>query len=1291
MKKRARIFTLIALTLLSSIFLSNLISAQSIDSSIKKMTNVAEQYETGSINYAQLIVYMSSLSKEMAIIMGADSGQHDQTLKQEQLENALGSPTESTQWVWVEGEEREKKIDKEVPAWRKIIFDGKETQIYLSAWPSFSRSDPDKIIYRLHHDINFKSKSQEIDIESEIEKVKSLALEYSSNPTSDNLERLAEGSVNIEQTFNNQPYKNSLKCEANMNNLFGSENKRDSQKIIAQEIDFVDGEKFQSKIRLEICDDCEWHWINMNMWVDSRGKSSQIKDEGNSNSNRQQYESYSIEDFKREIQETISNAKSDLQNENFKEAMQRMQQLRPLLEVWNEKSNNVWEQFQDQYKIDFETMTQEEREECSKTYCWIKKDQERMIAQRSLQDKNHEERKQFFLNLFSEYDKKESYFSQDQWEKRLFEQFKEFGEEICTNNLDDNNNQQIDCAENQCSGKICGSETVSVVGENGQTTQEARDLYCIAGTCQAKAETNETSGPVCGNNICEENETASCSSDCAICASHEAISCDGTAIFSGVDASSCPLAPICLTETTTCETDNDCTDPLCGDSSCIEGTCQLTQLTECREPECTDGDEEIISCSSGERVVDKLCFQGIWKDTNVECPQGEEIIEGETPVVESIEGVEVEQISESVVGNACTVKSDCGNENDVCSNGICVTLPETIQEVSEEVQQSETQEQSEELITESPSEQEVQQSEIQEEQPSELDQSPPDQQEQTEQEPTITGNAISNFFRFVISGFQVEGGEGGSNGGGEGSSGSGENSGSGGESGSSGTGEGEQLSPPPNEETGEQRENRERDDRERREEEDRERRENECAERCDREFYDIKVRPYTENCIREECGQELDCNIDEVKISCEEKAKSETDENSFVNDCSTKCLAGENTWVEPERQEHKEEKFVFTVGGACRQEKDQISESIWFGGWGDEFRDFQIVKEKYYNWNGGDWCKREYENLLKQREALEKSLNEEFASWFFEDYVASSADDWENHISGIFDLYWRDVDLSRQLIERSECLENADPPSQNLINFEYETEYGSIEFWEEIKKAKISEEGEEVEIISPYMKTWLFPSRDFYKLEMKKAMESHRLPGPEGEGSSNSLTEEQRQRLIEDNILEDITHFNENFGESLVIQFKDYSTNEVVFNIYVKVNQDNLLSFEPMLPSENPAEDVRIEFDIEQLLDIVEYGESGRVELESPSWDPKPRTGAVENVVDGVKMYFMFRELMSSAITTPEEAEGLAIRFTRAFFEVVMGGDEDRQGEMQDEDNENQEQEGFEQRDPLTGNIISVY
>ena len=60
MKKRVIVLFMILLVLVP------IALAQSIENPIKKVTHHAEQYEVGNINYAQLIVYITSLSQEIA-------------------------------------------------------------------------------------------------------------------------------------------------------------------------------------------------------------------------------------------------------------------------------------------------------------------------------------------------------------------------------------------------------------------------------------------------------------------------------------------------------------------------------------------------------------------------------------------------------------------------------------------------------------------------------------------------------------------------------------------------------------------------------------------------------------------------------------------------------------------------------------------------------------------------------------------------------------------------------------------------------------------------------------------------------------------------------------------------------------------------------------------------------------------------------------------------------------------------------------------------------------------------
>src|SRR3989344_4548916 len=289
MKKEAFLL-LIFLALIPSI------TSQSIETPIQKITYHAEEYETGNINYAQLIVYTSTLSKDLAEEMGAVSQEHDVVLKAEQLESALGKPTETTKWVWLEtgdGNGHEKKLDKEVPGWRKIIFDGKKTQLWLNAWPNLMIKDDEEIlVYRLHLDTRFKSPEEQINIKGKIEEIKSIAEEYKVAPNEESLETLAKESVSAEQTFNNYFNQNPGKCEEVMSDLFGAENKRDNKKTLIEEIDFFEGDNFEAIIRLEMCDECEWSWINMDLHLESRGRFRQPEE--NRDFNPREKERYSV-------------------------------------------------------------------------------------------------------------------------------------------------------------------------------------------------------------------------------------------------------------------------------------------------------------------------------------------------------------------------------------------------------------------------------------------------------------------------------------------------------------------------------------------------------------------------------------------------------------------------------------------------------------------------------------------------------------------------------------------------------------------------------------------------------------------------------------------------------------------------------------------------------------------------------------------------------------------------------------------------------------------------------------
>ena len=133
MHKRGLFVFLLVLIVLS-------VSVSSAESSVsdemQRITHYAEEYETGNINYVQLVVYMANVRESLNGLMGMANKREGGILRQEKLREVLGEPAEETKWVWVDREDREMKLESPVPVWRKIVFDGKKIQIRLSAHPS---------------------------------------------------------------------------------------------------------------------------------------------------------------------------------------------------------------------------------------------------------------------------------------------------------------------------------------------------------------------------------------------------------------------------------------------------------------------------------------------------------------------------------------------------------------------------------------------------------------------------------------------------------------------------------------------------------------------------------------------------------------------------------------------------------------------------------------------------------------------------------------------------------------------------------------------------------------------------------------------------------------------------------------------------------------------------------------------------------------------------------------------------------------------------------------------------
>ena len=84
MKKKVFVIAVLVILILP------IIIASSIDNQIQKLTHYAEEYETGNIDYVQLILYASSVSQNLNELLGATRSEHGDLLKQDKIESVLG-------------------------------------------------------------------------------------------------------------------------------------------------------------------------------------------------------------------------------------------------------------------------------------------------------------------------------------------------------------------------------------------------------------------------------------------------------------------------------------------------------------------------------------------------------------------------------------------------------------------------------------------------------------------------------------------------------------------------------------------------------------------------------------------------------------------------------------------------------------------------------------------------------------------------------------------------------------------------------------------------------------------------------------------------------------------------------------------------------------------------------------------------------------------------------------------------------------------------------------------------
>ncbi|MGB0714807.1 MAG: hypothetical protein ACPGXK_02960 [Phycisphaerae bacterium] len=224
---------------------------------------------------------------------------------------------------------------------------------------------------------------------------------------------------------------------------------------------------------------------------------------------------------------------------------------------------------------------------------------------------------------------------------------------------------ECDAESNTCVASEAPCEegfVCSVDEETGETTCACDDdadcddgnactaNVCLEGTCGVDAVV------VCEDEDMDACTTEACNEETGECEVTETVECEGTDVCD-------PATGECGAPS--CESDEDCDDMVnCTTDTCVEGACEFTAVV-CEDDgdACTTDacDEETGECAS----------------TAVECPDGQECVEGECQDVAECATDDDCADGESCVDGACvtpdcTEDADCA-DGEVCDNGTCIT------------------------------------------------------------------------------------------------------------------------------------------------------------------------------------------------------------------------------------------------------------------------------------------------------------------------------------------------------------------------------------------------------------------------------------------------------------------------------------------------------------------------------------------------------------------------------------------------------------------------------------------
>ncbi|HDZ60560.1 MAG TPA: hypothetical protein ENH46_02530 [Candidatus Pacearchaeota archaeon] len=388
-----------------------------------------------------------------------------------------------------------------------------------------------------------------------------------------------------------------------------------------------------------------------------------------------------------------------------------------------------------------------------------------------------------------------------------------------------------------------------------------------------------------------------------------------------------------------------------------------------------------------------------------------------------------------------------------------------------------------------------------------------------------------------------------------------------------------------------------------------------CEQVCD-----DKEKCYTPDCTPE-CHDEETC--EEI---CEEFFNQETNqtEQNCTDECSIEEICGGcegieeicETYTDCHEECSGDEKCDEFINGEIKFEgecKDGGS-NFWINAWGDGLDYYNELNE------GEDWnCEPEIQRLVSVRKAIQKDMDNEFAIWFFEDFMGG--DDYDKIINGehgfrgVLDILIRNEE---EIANNLHCSENKEWPSGfEKIDITYANNNTHVEVWEKNIPAEWMEDTKLYTTLYKY--SWI-PDRELLKRLIDYKLSETNTFGPSAKDIAEIKEDEGQMEVI--------NSLSDRYGGSFDVKLELKEEQEEGFSIkkYLQINPDVIIKFSDQI-EEKP--DISVEVDYNTLYNFISYMsyEMEGDRIEGPHWvwiEDKEGPGKFFSVVGAVSK--MWRE-----------------------------------------------------------------